>query len=77
MTYLAEEIAAKLEKENESGYNVNKISRAAFRIYQNYGVDISKEMDRKLLALISMEEGPEFEMTEKEFLEIVNEIKVM
>ncbi|MCJ8170892.1 hypothetical protein [Atopomonas sediminilitoris] len=77
MTYSAKEMAAELEKEVIGGYDISKISKAAFRIYQDHGLEISEAMDRKLLALMAMDEGPEFEMTEAEFLETIAEIKAM
>ncbi|HBX57750.1 hypothetical protein [Pseudomonas sp. UBA2684] len=77
MTYSAKDMAAELERETVGGYDISKISRAAFRIYQDHGLEISENMDRKLLALMAMDEGAEFEMTEAEFVEIIAEIKAM
>ncbi len=75
MTYSTQEMATELENAVGGGYDPAKLSTAAFRIYQNHGLEISAKLDRYLLVLIAMDEGPEFEMTELEFLAMLDEIK--
>ncbi|MAM56185.1 MAG: hypothetical protein CMN25_02500 [Salinicola sp.] len=77
MTYSAEDAAAELEKGCAEGYDISKISKIAFDIYQSHGLDLCEYMDRKLLELMAMDEGPEFEMSEAEFLELIAEIRAM
>jgi hypothetical protein len=64
-----------LKIELERGYDVVKISRKAFQIYQEYGVNLTSEMDEKLLELIAMEEGPEFEYSEEEFRSMLESLE--
>lgn len=75
MTYTAQEMAAELERAAVGGYYPAKISTVAFRIYQDHGLEISASLDRFLLVLIAMDEGPEFEMTEVEFIGMLADIR--
>ncbi|ROO39343.1 hypothetical protein BIV08_18990 [Pseudomonas sp. AF76] len=75
--YSQADLATDLEKTLVDGFEIFRISKAAFEIYQNHGLEITAPMDRVLLTLIAMEEGEEFELTEAEFLALISEIKTM
>lgn len=75
MTYSAQEIATELGKAIVGGYSPTRVSSVAFSIYQEHCLEISERLDHYLMVLIAMEEGPEFEMTEAEFLELLIEIR--
>ncbi len=65
------ELATLLEKALVGDFNVKRISRVAYRIYQQYSLDLTPEMDRIILTLMAMEEGPEFELDESEVRDFI------
>jgi hypothetical protein len=75
--YSQADFAMDLEKALARGFDVAKISKVAFEIYQDHGLEITASMDRALLTLMAMEEGEAFELTEPEFLALISEIKAM
>ncbi|UVJ42909.1 hypothetical protein NVV94_20300 [Pseudomonas sp. LS1212] len=75
--YSQADLAMDLEKTMVRGFDVARVAKVAFEIYQDHGLEITASMDRALLTLMAMEEGEEFELTESEFLALVSEIKAM
>ena len=72
---LPEELAEMLQDSLGDGFEVRKVSRAAFDIYRLYGLRLTPEMDSILLMLTAMQEGPEFELSEVEFQKLVAELR--
>ncbi|MGS3182090.1 hypothetical protein ACB265_22095 [Aeromonas dhakensis] len=70
-------MADRLEKTAVGGFDVFKISKEAFGIYQDPELSLTDNLDMVLLSLIAMEDGPEFEMIEKEFWILLSEIRHM
>jgi hypothetical protein len=70
-------VADRLEKTAVGGFDVFKISKEAFSIYQDPELSLTENLDMVLLSLIAMEDGPEFEMIEKEFWILLSEIRQM
>ncbi|EMA2622957.1 hypothetical protein ACRS0Q_02815 [Pseudomonas aeruginosa] len=70
-------VADRLERIAVGGFDIFKISKEAFSIYQDPGLSLTKDLDVALLSLIAMGEGPEFEKTEKEFQDLLAEIRQM
>ena len=70
-------VADWLEKAAVGGFDVFKISKEAFSIYQDPELSLTESLDMALLSLIAMEDGPEFEMIEKEFWILLSEIRQM
>ena len=70
-------VADRLERTAVCGFDIFKISKEAFGIYQDPGLSLTKDLDMALLSLMAMEDGPEFEMTEKEFQGLLSEIRQM
>ncbi len=68
---LDKEVADRLESAVFGGFDIFKISKEAFRIYQELALELDGELDADLLSLMAMEEGEEFELTEKEFRELL------
>ena len=66
MMYTSADFRRDLESEMDNGYDIVRIARFAFMIYQKHGGGLSQELDEKVLQVAAMEEGPEFEMTEDE-----------
>lgn len=75
--YSQDDLAIELERALVKGFDVFRISKVAFEIYQDHGLEITAPMDRALLTLMAMEEGEEFELTETQFLALISEIKAM
>ena len=51
-------VADRLERVAVGGFDIFKISKEAFSIYQDPGLSLTKDLDMALLSLIAMEEGP-------------------
>lgn len=75
--YSQTDLALDLERTLVEGFDVARISKVAFEIYQDHGLEITASMDRALLTLMAMEEGEEFELTEPDFLALLSEIRIM
>lgn len=75
--YSQTDLAMDLERALVKGFDAARVSKIAFEIYQDHGLEITSSMDRALLTLMAMEEGKEFELTEPEFLALISEIKTM
>lgn len=71
------EMAFALEKTLERGFDVTRISKVAYQIYRDHDLELTPEMDSVLLVLMAMDEGKEFELSELEFLRILEEMKNM
>ncbi|WP_143241417.1 hypothetical protein [Agrobacterium tumefaciens] len=65
------ELAMLLEKALIGGLDTTKLSRLAYGVYQQYGLDLTPEMDRIILTLMAMEEGPEFELNESDVRDLI------
>lgn len=68
------ELAMLLEKALVGGFDTTKLSRVAYGIYQQYGLDFTPQMDRIILMLMAMEEGAEFELNECEVRDLIAEL---
>ncbi|NTA37541.1 hypothetical protein [Agrobacterium salinitolerans] len=67
----AKELATLLEKALVGDFDTTKVSRAAYEIYHQHGLDLTPEMDRLILTLMAMEEGPQFELNESEVRDLM------
>lgn len=74
MTLTAKEFSRILQAELDKDYDVVRIARVAFQLYQKHGVELTPDLDEKLLQLIAMEEGPEFEFSQEELKGLVREL---
>jgi len=72
---IGEEVAGKLQKVIAEGFDIHKVSKEAFCIYQDQSLSLSSELDTALLTLFAMEQGPEFEMSEGEVLDLLSKIR--
>ncbi|MES4993870.1 hypothetical protein ABVB70_26620 [Agrobacterium radiobacter] len=71
------ELAMLLEKAIVGSFDTTKVSRVAYGIYQQYGLNLTPEMDRIILTLMAMEEGLEFELNESEIRELIAQLASM
>ena len=74
---LPEELVEMLQGSLVGGFDVKKTARVAFDIYRLHGRRLTPEMDDILLMLMAMEEGPEFELRESEFLDVIEDVRTM
>lgn len=74
MTFTAKELSSVLQAELDNGYDVVRVARVAFQLYQDHGVELTPDLDEKLLQLMVMEEGPEFELSEDELRTLAGEL---
>ena len=74
MTFTAKDLSSVLEAEPDKGYDVVRIARTAFQLYQDHGVELTPDLDEKLLELMAMEEGPEFEFSEEALRRLTEEL---
>ncbi|WP_237499214.1 hypothetical protein, partial [Pseudomonas edaphica] len=70
-------VADRLGKVVADGFDIFKISKEARDIYQDPNLSLAKDLDIALFSLMAMVEGPEFEMTEKEFYDFLSNIRQM
>lgn len=55
--YSQADLAMELERTLVRGFDVARVSKVAFEIYQDHGLELTASMDRALLILMAMEEG--------------------
>lgn len=58
MALASNDLATLLEKALVGDFNVKRISRVAYRIYQQYSLDLTPEMDRIILTLMGWKRRP-------------------
>lgn len=74
MTYTSGDFAQELLNELGKGYDVVRLSRWAMAAYLKHCGGIEPELKREIMAVVVMEEGPEFEMTEQELREFAERL---
>lgn len=57
-----------------NAYDPVKVAKAASLLLFKHRADIDLELEEKILDIMTMEDGSEFEMTEEEFKKFLNEI---
>lgn len=75
MTLAPDELAVMFERGLVGGFDPTQVSRIATRIYLQHGLELTPKMDGLILTLMAMEEGPEFELSETEFVSLMEEVK--
>lgn len=56
----------------ERGYDPSEVAKRTFQLFTMHRHDIKDDLYEKLIDIFTMEAGPEFEMTEEEFKEFIN-----
>ena len=64
-----------LMAELDKGYDVVRISRWAMSIYLKYCQEADTELDKTIMSVVAMEEGPEFEFSEEELRILAKELQ--
>jgi len=66
MTYTKKQFGLELKAKLLTGKSCNEISKWAFKIYIEHGLEFENGLDYLVLKLVAMEEGPEFVLAEEE-----------
>ena len=66
MTYTKKKFGLELKSKLIMKNNNNEISKWAFKIYIDHGLEFENGLDDIVLKLIAMEEGPEFFLSNEE-----------
>ncbi len=74
MTYTPTDFRNDIIKEIEKGYNPIRIAQLAYDIDLDNGANISTEFHDEILGVMMMESGPEFEMTEEQLRDYLDEM---
>lgn len=75
MSYTNIELARDLRKELAKGYNIIKMARFAFRVYQDQVLELSDFAISILMQLIMLEEGFEYELSEEEVIGLIEKLE--
>ena len=74
MTYTKKEFGLELKVKLLQGNNYAKISKWAFKIYIDQGLEFENGLDYIVLKLIAMEEGPEFILSKEDLLILADKL---
>lgn len=74
MTYTKKQFGSELKREIEGDNDNDEISKWAFNIYTNHGLEFENGLESFVLKLISMEEGPEFFLSKEELNSLADEL---
>lgn len=75
--FTSAEVAREFEKTLSGGYDIYKVCENASRIYMNHCLELTESVHWAVVVLMAMQEGPEFELSESEFRELIEKIKAM
>jgi hypothetical protein len=67
-------LGRELTRELEEGYDPVRIAKWAYRVHLD-SIEIDVGLEAEMLKLIAMEQGPEFEMSESELLELARTLQ--
>ena len=74
MTYTAEEFGIELLDQIKFGYDVVRIAYWAHQKYMDLGIEVEESVQQSILQIVAMEEGPEFEMDERELIAFAKQL---
>ena len=74
MTYTKKQFGLELKAKIATGSNCQEISRWAFKVYTDHGLDFEDGLDYFVLKLVAMEEGPEFSLSKDDLTLLANEL---
>lgn len=73
--YTSGDFARELLGELQKGYDIVRLSRWAMAIYQRYCGETEPELDDEIMKVVAMEEGPEFELSAEELVQLAQKLK--
>lgn len=74
MIYTKKEFGSELKGKLSEGNNYHDISKWAFKIYTDRGLEFEDGLDDFVLKLVAMEEGPEFVLSKEELKSIADQL---
>ena len=75
MTYTRRDFGKDSMAELEKGYDVVGLSRWAMSVYMKRCHETEAKLDKIIMSIVAMEEGPEFEFSEQELRQMANELQ--
>ena len=75
MTYTKKQFGLELKEKINMGNDCKEISKWAFKVYLDYGLNFEKGLDYFVLKLIAIEEGHEFFLSKDELLTMANQLR--
>ena len=75
MSYTKKDFALGLTQQLRSHYDVVKMARWAFREFLDHTKELETGLEEEIMKVVSMEEGPQFEMTAQEIQELADELE--
>lgn len=75
MTYSRQDFGEDLLAELVKGYDVVRLSRWAMSVYMKRCREIDADLDKIIMSIVAMEEGPEFEFSEQELRQMAYEMQ--
>lgn len=74
MVYTKKQFGLELKEKISTGSDCQDISRWAFKIYTDHGLEFEDGLDFFVLKLVSMDEGPEFSLSKVELTYLANKL---
>jgi len=74
VTYTSEDFARELLVELQKGYDIVRLSRWAMTTYLKHSNETEPGLDREILKIVAMEEGPEFELSKDELVQLAHRL---
>jgi hypothetical protein len=75
MTYTRQDFGRDLMAELTRGYDVVRLSRWAMSVYMKNCQETDAELDKAIMGVVAMEEGPQFEISEQELRQMADELQ--
>ncbi|HYG05630.1 MAG TPA: hypothetical protein VD865_04370 [Stenotrophomonas sp.] len=75
--FTSADLLRELERALIGGYDTSRVARAAFEINQQYGLQLTAAVDWVVTVLMTMDAGPEFELDEPKFLDLIEKVRNM
>jgi len=75
MKYTRSDFSKELASELAKGYDIVRLSRWAMSVYLAHCRETDADLDKVIMAIVSMEDDPQFELSEKQLRELVDELQ--
>jgi hypothetical protein len=75
MIYSQYDFGVELIEEINRGYDIVRISRWAYSVYLKHAGDIDEQLEKIIMTVVAIGEGPEFEYSCDQLIQMANELK--
>lgn len=75
LVYTKAQFGKELKQELTKDFDVVHLSRWAYRKYLEKTSQLENGVDEVMMKIVAMEEGPEFEYTKEELIELANDLQ--